>query len=207
MAKCQLRRLVARVHTLRAPELRRAPRVSLWIDTFCIPVEPKGDSLDPKRTKLKNYAITMMTPVYARAQAVLVLDSGLELLNHDALTLTELTAQLRTCYWAGRAWTLQEGSLARRLCFQFRNGFLYSQEGRFRYDEALKISRWNNHADEQIQLLKDCRSGWFLPAVGQHEPDEQNYLSAREVQFIEVWNSLVGKSTTKLDDVNEIFAK
>ncbi|OCL01326.1 hypothetical protein AOQ84DRAFT_383843 [Glonium stellatum] len=206
MAMCQLQRLVARVHRLKPPELRREPNVTLWVDAFCILIESKGDTLDATRRRLKRNAITMMTPVYTRAETVLVLDSELDLPDYDAITFTELTARLKTSYWAGRAWTLQEGPLANRLCFQFRRGFLYPHEGRLKYDEMLKIARWNNHADEQTQLLKDCRNAWFLPAVGRHEPDELNLLSGRDVQFIKVWNACINKSTTKPDDIHDILA-
>ena len=207
MAQCQLQRLVARLQVLKAPEWRRETTLFFWMDTFCVPVENKGDGLDEQRSTLKKKAIALMTPTYARAERVLVLDSELDLLSHDDLSFVELTARLMTCSWMGRAWTLQEGSLTSRLCFQFGNGFIFAREGQSSLSEMLKISRWNNHFDERTELLLEGRNAWYLPSVGQHEPDERNNLTGREVQFIEVWNSLISRSTTKPEDLHNILAK
>lgn len=207
MVQCQLRRLFARLQILKAPELRQETTLLFWMDIFCIPVEKKGDGLDEQRSTLKKKAIALMTPIYAGAERVLVLDSELDLLSHDCLSFVELTARLMTCGWMSRAWTLQEGSLTSRLCFQFGNGFIFAREGQISLSEMLKISRWNKHFDERTELLLEGRNAWYLPSVGQHQPDERNHLTGREVQFIEVWNSLLSRSTTKPEDLHNILAK
>jgi hypothetical protein len=206
MSRCQFRRLVYQIRMLSPPELRHDTCITLWIDTFCIPVESPDVALD-RRTRLKRKAINMMTPIYAKAQRVLVLDSELDMFSQHDICFTELTARVRVCGWISRAWTLQEGSLASRLCFQFKNGSLYAYEGQRTFDEILKIARWNECYDEQTQLLQDCRSAWFLPAVGRHRPDTMFHLTSRDVQFMEVWNSLLDKDTTKPDDLHDILAK
>ena len=148
-----------------------------------------------------------MTPVYTRAEKVLVLDSELESLSHDCISFVELTARLKICGWMGRAWTLQEGSLASKLCFKFRNGFVFAYEGQRSISEILKITRWNNHFDELMEILRECRDTWYLPSVGQHVPDNIHHISDRMAQFIDVWNSLIGRATTKPDDLHNILAK
>ena len=148
-----------------------------------------------------------MTPIYVRAERVLVVDSELNCLSHKNYSFSELTARIRICGWMSRAWTLQEGSLASRLCYQFKDGFLFVNEGQQQFEESLKITLWNNSYDEQVQLLEDCRQAWFLPAVGRHEDDASYHLTGRDVQFLEVWNSLIDKHTTKPDDFHEILAK
>lgn len=209
MPECQLRRLVSRLQVLKAPESRGEASVLFWMDTFCIPVESKQDDpeRDPLRRRLKRKAIGLMTPIYARAERVIALDSELGHISSDHLTFAELTARVASCGWMTRAWTLQEGSLASRLCFQFANGFLFAQEGQVLFKDNLKVARWNNCFDEQTELLRECRDAWYLPTVGQHDPDENNNLTGRDVQLIEVWNSLIDRSTTKPEDLLDIVAK
>ena len=207
LAHCQLRRLVARARILQAPESRSTTSIMLWIDTLCIPVESKGDLLDSRRQLLKKQAIVSMTPIYAKAERVLVLDSELDSISQNNLSFSELTARFRVCGWMSRAWTLQEGSLASRMCCQFQDGFLFINEGQRMFNENLKIALWNNNYDERVQILEDCRQTWFLPAVGRHEYDSSFRMTERDVQFLEVWNSLIDKHTTKSDDFHDILAK
>jgi hypothetical protein len=207
MPSCQLRRLLSRLQLLRAPETRSKAAMLFWMDTFCVPVKPKGDDLDFRRRTLKEKAIAFMTPIYARAERVLAIDSdiGHTLPVHGSFV--ELTARLASCGWMTRAWTLQEGALASRLCIQFENGFLFALEGQRIFKDTLKIAKWNNYFDEQTELLLECRDAWHLPTVGRHEADDGNDLTGRDVQLIEVWNSLVSRSTTKSEDLLDIVAK
>ena len=207
MPNCQLRRLLSRLQLLEAPETRSEPEILFWMDTFCIPVECKGDNLDPLRRTLKQKAIALMSLIYAGAERVLAIDYDIGHALPDHMAFVELTARLASCGWMTRAWTLQEGSLASRLCIQFENGFLFALEGQRMFKNALKIARWNNYFDEQTELLLECRDAWHLPTVGQHEADNRNDLTGREVQLIEVWNSLISRSTTKPEDLLDIVAK
>jgi hypothetical protein len=202
---------------MKSPETRHEP-IRLWIDAFCIPVvaiqpanRPAGEAnTDPhslRKRMLKQKAIRMMTPIYAGADVVLALDSELQSASTYDISFVELTARAHVCGWKGRAWTLQEGALAFKLGYQLSNGCLFTKEAQRMYNETIKIASWNKNFHEQFQLLKDCRQSWFLPSVGRHKSDKLNSLHARDVQFMEVWNSLLGKSTTKPDDFYEIVAK
>ena len=103
LARCQLRRLVARARLLQAPDSRSTTFVVLWIDTICIPGESKGDPLDLRRQTLEKRAIVLMTPIYAKAKRVLILDSELDSLSHNNFSFSELTARFRVCGWMNRA--------------------------------------------------------------------------------------------------------
>ena len=209
MSACEVLQLVYRILLLQSPESRKQSSVNFWMDTFCIPTEyPEGPvEQQPRRLSLKQEAITLMTPIYARAEKVLVLNAELDRLNHLDISFTELTARLRICLWTSRAWTLQEGSLASRLSFQLQNGYLFAYEGQQRLDETLKIAIWNLNYDVQTEILDECRKAWFLPTVGDYKPDRYHHLSARDVQFMDVWNSMLDKDTTKAKDMHVIVAK
>lgn len=212
MSLCQLTRLLSQIRALKSPETRHDP-IRLWIDTFCIPVvpSPTGEvDTNPdllRKRMLKQKAIRMMTPIYAGADVVLALDSEMQSISTYDISFVELTARAHVCGWKGRAWTLQEGALAYKLAYQLHNGCMFTKEAQRMYNETIKIALWNKDFYEQLQLLKECRQSWFLPSVGHHRSDRLNNLDARDVQFMEVWNSLLGKSTTKSDDFYEIVAK
>ncbi|KAK6866345.1 hypothetical protein PG995_002873 [Apiospora arundinis] len=216
MSRCQLERLLSQIRAMKSPETRNEP-IRLWIDTFCIPVvgtheanhptDQTGNDLRSQRNHdLKQKAIRMMTLIYAGADAVLALDSELQSHSPYDISFAELTARAHVCGWKGRAWTLQEGALAFKLGFQLSNGVLFTKEAQKMYNESVKVAMWNKDFDEYFQLLKDCRQSWFLPSIGRHRLDRVRNLRAREVQFMEVWNNLLGKSTTKPDDFFEIVA-
>lgn len=87
-----------------------------WMDVFCIPVKKEGDE---RRLRLKNRAISLTTPTYSLASGVLMLDSEIEKLpypeNAHGIRRATAQAQLMSCGWMGRSWTLQEEALAMKL--------------------------------------------------------------------------------------------
>jgi hypothetical protein len=109
-------------------------RVAFWMDTLCIPCEalvnPDGSST--RLADIKHRAIMHITPIYQGAEQVLVLDSELEQLSLDSANIDdtmltskqimvreeELTARILGCKWLQRAWTLEEGALARECLFK-----------------------------------------------------------------------------------------
>ncbi|KAK8124433.1 uncharacterized protein PG998_000192 [Apiospora kogelbergensis] len=217
MSRCQLERLLSQIRAMQCPEKRHEP-IRLWIDTFCIPVvahqppDSQAGDVDNnvqsrRRHELKQEAIRMMTVIYTAADAVLALDSELQSTSAYDISFAELSARAHVCGWKGRAWTLQEGAFGLKLGYQFNNGVIFTTEAQKMYNESIKIAMWNRTFDEHFQLLKDCRQSWFLPSIGRHKADKVHGLSARDVQLMEVWNSLIGKSTTKSDDFFEIVAK
>ncbi|KAH6710567.1 hypothetical protein BKA61DRAFT_522966 [Leptodontidium sp. MPI-SDFR-AT-0119] len=114
MHQCQLRLIQDRVKTLRPSALRGpspSPDMLFWIDTMCVPSE---------EGLTKSVAISTMETVYREATAVLVLDSGLELVNGSA-PRAEIAVMIASSVWFTRLWTIQEGSFAKELYFQLQD--------------------------------------------------------------------------------------
>ena len=84
--------------------------VAFWIDTLSCPVEPESAI---------NQAIALMRETYADAEKVLVLDSYLEGVNYEGMTVFERALRITCTGWTRRLWTLQEGVLAKQIIFQF----------------------------------------------------------------------------------------
>lgn len=99
------------------PERQRSPL--LWIDTLCIPHN--------KQARAK--AIGNMGRVYKQASQVMVLDAELQKVEVKS-SAQENSMRIALSGWSRRAWTLQEGLLARELKVRFATGFLdiHSQE-------------------------------------------------------------------------------
>ena len=101
--------------------------VSVWMDALCIPVH---DSHQPDKTAiLKKQAISLMTPTYAGAKNVLVLDHYLEQIGSD-VDHRAMSSLITHSRWMQRCWTLQEGALAQRLFFQCC-GWVYTTQDRW----------------------------------------------------------------------------
>ena len=83
----------------------------IWIDALCIPLE---DSL-------RKQAIALMYSVYQNATKVLLLDEPLLNVSFERPE-EELCFRITASPWMRRAWTLQDGGLARSLFIQFANG-------------------------------------------------------------------------------------
>ncbi|MCJ1267073.1 hypothetical protein MMC22_006958 [Lobaria immixta] len=84
----------------------------IWFDTLCCPIKP---------VEAKRMALAQMKRTYQQANHVLVLDASLQIYNLESLDPVEACARIFTSGWMRRLWTLQEGSLAKRLWFQFRD--------------------------------------------------------------------------------------
>ena len=101
-------------------KLPRIPRTSspengltaLWIDTVCVPVLPAA---------LKQLALNYLRHPYMHAEHVLILDNYLRNVDAEDCDILEIFARVSCGNWVGRLWTLQEGRLAKRTWFQFRD--------------------------------------------------------------------------------------
>jgi hypothetical protein len=94
--------------------------ITLWLDALCIPCFDPDNPVES--LALKRKAIQLMTPVYAGASQVLVLDKSLEAVDYRLANTDLLQAADRAFHywlsfspWMTRCWTLQEGALAKRL--------------------------------------------------------------------------------------------
>ncbi|KAG0566847.1 hypothetical protein KC19_7G092400 [Ceratodon purpureus] len=86
--------------------------VPFWIDTVCVPVEPSD---------LQELALNYLRYPYTNAKHVLVLDEYLRTVDSKDCDVLDIFARLTCGNWNGRMWTLQEGQLAKRVWFQFRD--------------------------------------------------------------------------------------
>lgn len=84
----------------------------IWFDTLCCPT---------KSGEARQMALAQMKRTYQQAEHVLVLDASLQAYNYQSLDAVEACARIFTSGWMRRLWTLQEGSLAKRIWFQFRD--------------------------------------------------------------------------------------
>ena len=92
------------------PKLHRL--IPFWIDTVCVPVEP---------VELKILALTYLKDPYQQAKHVLVLDSYIRSFSSHGRSMLEIISLLSCSNWVARLWTLQEGQLAKKVWFQFKD--------------------------------------------------------------------------------------
>ncbi|KAK0610290.1 hypothetical protein DIS24_g12076 [Lasiodiplodia hormozganensis] len=93
------------------------PPPLFWIDTLCIPVEPKGSEGD----RLRGEAMRNMSLIYSSPVQVLVPDAELQICSTENKDAIELLARIVCSSWMTRAWTLAEAVLAREVVFQFKD--------------------------------------------------------------------------------------
>ncbi|KAK0471360.1 hypothetical protein IW261DRAFT_1612086 [Armillaria novae-zelandiae] len=102
---CQINRLAGIARRL-------IPSGAFWMDALCV----------PEKRDLRKRAIGLMAETYRNADAVLVIDSGIRSCSRSA-PLEERLLQIISSGWMQRLWTLQEALLARKLIFEFADGF------------------------------------------------------------------------------------
>lgn len=94
-----------------------SPPPLFWIDTLCIPVGPQGS----KEDMLRRICLSKMALIYTSPVQVLVLDAELQMCSTRDREAQELLARILCSCWMRRAWTLDEGVLAREIVFQFKD--------------------------------------------------------------------------------------
>ena len=160
---------------------------------------------------MKAAAISRMTPTYAGARRVLVLESQFQETACNGMLPLELTARLVRSPWMGRSWTLQEGSLAEDLILQVEDGYIHFQT----LQEALgyrimKARQAIDSATDGLNLINDLiRMLYFHSAQNSVFSliDSKTFGSHERVfQLCEVWNNFLGRSTTKVEDTHSIMA-
>lgn len=194
-----------------------------------------------KKAEIKKKAIRHMALIYAGASQVLVLDAELQTLTCEVtkgkhLDGDYLAARVLCSAWMDRAWTLQEGALARQCHFRFRDG---SQPFTFQslvdhYQRIIDdvpnttkfLAREFRRSSQGFQASLDTDLGrimqrvWLAYHVTGALQCERQYLMElfgggkrdrltdewRIPQFVGAWNSLIVRETTKKDDLYEIFA-
>lgn len=228
MPHCQLSRMMRRVKGLQGPLQSQArqnpwnqaqrmtrrgwqkieqtvmtPTIVCWVDVFCIPVP-----IDPKSIELKSKAIGRMSPTYASADWVLVLDGELQETS-STVSYEEMLSRLLISSWNSRYWCTQEFSLARRQAIQFEDGPLEWIDMKTS-KRALQVN--NNVNKFQISPRDRLFSSLlhimpvFIPsAVGVYAEYEE-LDESRCIQFATVWNNLLGRTSSKAKDLHCVMA-
>ncbi|KAI9768116.1 MAG: hypothetical protein M1839_004197 [Geoglossum umbratile] len=182
--------------------------VYVWFDTFCVPVEgdeskendsEDGKPKDHKPDNLKNKAINKMAFVYAAAMHVLVIDQTIRDVSFDQTSDPELAALLLTSPWMSRAWTFQEGSLARQFSFLLKDKMINPR----RWMSDVPADRCGSLFERALKV--GCIS--FINAI----PDIINNsvggaINNQQTGFIPVWNQLSHRSTSQPKDYHGLLA-
>ncbi len=114
LRQCQLSYIYDQLKALNSSSGNHNQEHLVWIDTMCVPREPR-------EKEMRNKAITLMRVTYEKAEKVLVLDAGLEATNHTDFDFLEIFARVICSGWTRRLWTLQEAFFAQSLWIQFRD--------------------------------------------------------------------------------------
>jgi hypothetical protein len=201
---CQL--LALRIRLFKLLEMywttSRSPRfVAFWIDTLCVPLEPKS---------VRKKAIMNMHDIYSKSQAVLVLDDGLMQQPCPTDTL-EILVRVQTSDWSRRLWTYQEAAFAPRIHFQFRD-----TPSKDIVDLRCSRSGEENSPGEHYGVTRSVlRIPWFPSfslrsrSEGRRADLSQEFveglissagLEQRWRKFFNVWKGLRGRSTSRMHD-------
>lgn len=180
--------------SMETPEYREDTPVIFWIDTLCVPVRKAHK---PFRTQ----AIRSMDLIYAGAENTLVLDSELQQISQTSQE--QMSAHVLCSSWMARCWTLQEARLSQRCYVQFADGpfdlqnteRLVRQDG----DDAQRRNSWNDLMALKLEAIK-----WYYTMIPMRDPLYE--VSMYGGQFLNGWNDLEQRSTSRKKDIHCIFA-
>lgn len=185
------------------PDLCQPIEVYFWMDTLCIPVLPEHR---PLRIK----AINNMSLIYTAAERCLVLDPELQQIHMNNLSPIQINAHVLCCTWQTRSWTFQEARLSRAWFALFADGFYNpnSQENALLHRRI--YGHWNIVKSDAHNLASEVIS-WYTDMPAMRQTDIIANQSSRIIHddfynFICIWNHLVSRSTSKMEDVNGILA-
>ena len=176
-------------------EYRGNTPLVFWIDTLCVPVGKKNK---PFRVQ----AIRSMDLIYAGAENTLVLDSELQQIPQTFQE--QMSAHVLCSSWMARCWTLQEARVSQRCFIQFADGLFDPQNA-----ERL-INQDGNNADRKhswndVMYLKMEAILWYYAMIPMRDPLYEVPFKVRG-QFLNEWNNLEQRSTSRKEDIHCIFA-
>lgn len=165
----------------------------MWMDTLCIPVQSEHADLRMK-------AINRMALIYTGAKQVLVLDAELRQVDCRSEPRELGDARIFCSKWNERCWTLQEGALARKCLFQFRDSatiptlpYRHPHLGQ-RYIRQKLFTAVTESAMTDLNIVTHAQRRLV--------PDED----WRMTRFVRSWNEVGRRSTTKAADIHVILA-
>lgn len=184
------------------------------MDTLCIPVQQDMNAL-------RLAQIDDMASIFAGAVTTLVLDAELMALQiephlgpgtrqgwHFNLPC-ELRARLICSAWMSRSWTLQEAALAPSVMLQFQDHMVSmgnhpSTSRKPIYSERLVMEVARHHP--LVRMSKPLHQGECNKNNCSLQANLNTTLFGDERNVTNVWNSLVGRTTTKSEDLPLIIS-
>lgn len=199
---------------------RTRNRLYFWLDTFCIPT-------DPTKSTLKKMAMRHITPIFQGAEEVVILDADLQKYeprkqesHWDVSFKEDIIAHILASKWIKRAWTLEEGALARGCQVQLAGDLVQLDQITRRevdwfsiqlgklWRKEIRISQIKGPPLFQISLnsmLTDALNEYRKQAVRSGRRADiqrgiRNFEKTRSSQFASAWNELLERSSTRQDD-------
>jgi hypothetical protein len=211
-------------------------RLYFWMDTLFVPLKHCPQDKDTGDTK--KMALQYIAAIYEAADYTLIIDSALNNTVQDVSAekpsrQEEISCRILGGKWIQRAWTLQEGGLARRCYFNTYGEDVISlgalTPGEFVEENKTSKSTafqrfWSAMTFKKQQpelsgvydeyyvplkflianLLNESRKK--LVRVKTSGRQERAYLSKMHKQFVTSWNQLLDRSATEPEDYITIFA-
>jgi hypothetical protein len=173
---CQLRHLKAvATQMLRGRALATEP--AIWIDTLCVPVDPRHQSSRRK-------AISGIVDVFRKARRVVVLDADLQEASIKAGDHLELCIRILCSHWMRRLWTLAEAVISNETPNCQRLYVMFA-DGPFEYNTIMRKAFFGNYSlDGPLQSLTT------------RLPQERNGMD----RFLTLIKALEYRSTSWLED-------
>ncbi|KAK5652174.1 hypothetical protein OQA88_10817 [Cercophora sp. LCS_1] len=190
-------------------------RVYFWIDTLCIPVSADQSREDGRDLRFR--AIKKITPIFAGAFNVLILDKALQQtngINPRTICGDELACLLLGSKWMERGWTLEEGCLSQFSVVQML-GKPYQLETSLKH-LVPKVEK--GHSPLQRAFIQSRRA--MVLHLKRALQEDKKHISVdpwlsraarlwkqlRVPQFVWMWNALLDRSTTRPSDAVLILA-
>lgn len=171
--------------------------IIFWIDTLCVPVGKRNKTF-------RVQAIRSMDSIYAGAEHTLVLDSELEQIPQ---TVSEqMSAYVLCSSWMTRCWTLQEARLSQTYYVQFADGLFDGRNAEKSLDRDMnRPARIYSLKDSMHVQLRTDLTLWYWTMVPMRDLLYE-VAANTEGRFINEWNNLVQRSTSRKEDIHNIFA-
>ncbi|KAE9378363.1 hypothetical protein N431DRAFT_176519 [Stipitochalara longipes BDJ] len=178
-------------------EESQIPECLVWIDTLCIPV-------DPRYKHLRIQAINSMAQIYASAQSIVILDHELQQLRYQEMSNSTIFAYMLCSAWMSRCWTFQEGALAKDWLVQFADGLCciddrFKAESTTRTDASYNLGSQEDHR-ELLSWYKE------MPRPHGQCTFSRDPFSSQSLLLLQIWNNLCTRTTTKREDIVSILA-
>jgi hypothetical protein len=175
----------------------------LWIDTLCIPVN---------NWPLRWRAIDSMARIYATAQSIVIIDHELQQTPFKRLYRGSIFGRLFCSAWASRCWTFQEGAMARQWLVQFNDGLcsidkLFETKPETLQEQLGETYPYPPPTPDEAVVSSDVVE-WYrkMPRL-KSGSGQYNFLNRPSTYtFLEIWNNLCLRTTTKKDDLISIIA-